>query len=469
METRNTLFQEMGLIAAGRLTPRKTAEIQGNRIGVGFETLDRYHFDPEKAYPHLAELGAKWARVQTGWNRCEREKGVYEFKWLDDVIDSLMDAGVQPFLSLSFGNLLYTPDAVHDSARGHVAFYYGEDSARAWQEFVFHVVEHFQDRVKCWEVWNEPNTKGFWQPEPPNPVDYVRLLEETVPQVRKACKDAVIIGGILASVKPVHSLPFLEKCLQAGTGKWIDNFGWHPYRSIPEHGYVNEVRTIQSLLREYAPHAGLWQAECGCQSKHGGLCEFLDIKHLDETIQARWVLRRILTDLGMDLDYTQYFHTVDLFNYIKETGPTGMNQYMELLRGDDFSEKPSFHSLQCLCSLFDQETQAMDSVCFPELLKDHAYAERIDLAAVQTQTFVRSGYPLYAYWYPTHFDQAIAPVPVTLSVWSGSTAELELPVLVDPLKRQVYQIGDGKIPCCGADNRFETQLPLSDYPLILTD
>ena len=94
------------MIDAGTLKPRRTADIAASPISIGFETLDRYHFDPKRTYPHLAELGAKWARVQTGWNRCEREKGVYDFGWLDAIVDDLLAIGVQPFFNLGFGNLL---------------------------------------------------------------------------------------------------------------------------------------------------------------------------------------------------------------------------------------------------------------------------------------------------------------------------------------------------------------------------
>ena len=145
------------LVRMGNLIPRRTADIVSSPISVGFETLDRYHFDPKRTHPHLAELGAKWARVQTGWSRCERRKGVYEFGWLDEIIDDLLAIGVQPFFSLGFGNLLYTPDAPHESARGFVAYYYGEEAAQAWRHYVAAITAHFAGRVSHWEVWNEPN------------------------------------------------------------------------------------------------------------------------------------------------------------------------------------------------------------------------------------------------------------------------------------------------------------------------
>ena len=52
-------------------------EIHHSRLGIGFEKLDRMAFDPENAYDKVADVGVKWVRIQSGWARTEKEKGVY--------------------------------------------------------------------------------------------------------------------------------------------------------------------------------------------------------------------------------------------------------------------------------------------------------------------------------------------------------------------------------------------------------
>jgi len=61
-----------GLPTIGKLKPRSSASIKASPLGVGYETLDRQHFDPVKTYQHAAQLGVKWARCQTGWARTEK-------------------------------------------------------------------------------------------------------------------------------------------------------------------------------------------------------------------------------------------------------------------------------------------------------------------------------------------------------------------------------------------------------------
>ena len=459
------LLENCDLTVAGTVRARRTADIAASPISVGFETLDRYHFDPKRTYPHLAELGAKWARVQTGWNRCEREKGIYDFAWLDEIVDDLLAVGVQPFFNLGFGNLLYTPDAPHDSARGYVAFYYGDEAAQAWRDYVDALTRHFADRVHHWEVWNEPNTKGFWNPGNANPADYVRLLRETVPIVRANVPDATVIGGVFAAVRPVGALRFGEACFREGMGDWIDKLAWHPYRATPEHGFREEVQTWRRLIAQHAPHVGLWQGECGCQSQRGGLCEFLDMKHLDERVQAKWVLRRMLSDLRLGFEFTQYFHTVDLFDYIKHDGPSGQNQYMGLLRGDDYSPKPSFFALQTLCSLFDSKTQPWGADVYFERRCEDTEGNPVNPAMIETATFRRDDTVIYAWWMPSDFDHPFPGAGVAATVWHGTETPWKTPVLIEPVTQTVYVLPREQTTAEGG----AFQLPVLDGPLLVTD
>ena len=91
----------------GQVKACHSLEVNQSRIGLGFEKLDRDVFDPEKAYDRVAESGVKWIRIQSGWARTEREPGVYDFAWLDAIVDNLRVRGLKPWLCLCYGNGLY--------------------------------------------------------------------------------------------------------------------------------------------------------------------------------------------------------------------------------------------------------------------------------------------------------------------------------------------------------------------------
>ena len=149
----------------GKLKTFKSSEIKDSYISIGFECLDRELFKAEKCYEPLGKTGVKYARCQTGWCRCEKEKGVYDFKWLDDVVDSLLANGVQPWFNIGYGNPIYMDDIKGPAAVGCVPLYYGEETLEAWCNYVAALTKHFKDRVTHYEIWNEADIGSFWYPK----------------------------------------------------------------------------------------------------------------------------------------------------------------------------------------------------------------------------------------------------------------------------------------------------------------
>ena len=80
----------------GTMKTLSSKDVKSSMVSIGFECLDRELFDPARCYDLLGASGVKHARVQTGWSKCEKEKGVYDFGWLDGIVDSLLARGVQP-------------------------------------------------------------------------------------------------------------------------------------------------------------------------------------------------------------------------------------------------------------------------------------------------------------------------------------------------------------------------------------
>ncbi len=409
--------------AAGRLKTRSSAEIAGSPISIGFEVLDRDNFDPERCYPHLAELGAKWARCQTGWFRTELRKGVYDFAWLDRVVDKMHSIGIQPWLSLGFGNPIYTPGAPHPSSVGWAPVFTPE-AREGWTRFVAAIATHFRGRVRHWELWDEPNASGYWLPKQSNPDDYMEFVKLTVPVLRRTIPDVVVIGIALANIP----LDFLERCLDGGLARYTDKIAYHPYSAQPEWNYVNDVRALRGLIARYDRHIPVWQGESGAPSSNYKSSAAMSELDWNEERQAKWLARRILTDLSLDIELVEYFHTVDFINYVRAEGRTGLNNNKGVLRGTDYTRKPSYYALQNLCTLFDNETRRADFS-----LRLERGPSREDELAVFTASFERRGRPIYAFWHPADLQQPFRPRSMRVAVWSGKAARLEEPILLDPL------------------------------------
>ncbi len=430
----------------GKIRPVPSKRIESSPMSVGFEGLGHRRFDPTKTYRHLAALGVKWARCLTGWNRCEQTPGEFTFGWLDKIVDSLLEIGVQPWFNLGDSNKLYTR-AQLDTSVGWWPPIFDVEAQKAWVRFVGKLADHFSDRVTHWEIWNEPNYPIFWKPNKPDAADYVELVKITVPEIRNRVRSSVIIGGATAHIP----FDYIGECLKAGLGDLIDRFSYHPYRAIPEAHYDQDIRRLRKMIAKRNNKVRLWQGENGCPSRGGkdtsGAFHMLD---WNETRQAKWVLRRILSDLRLDLELTSYFHMVDTISGRGRTNRKG------LLR-NDYSPKPSYHAFQCLCTLYDSTTKRIDIT--PELV-----GQRHE--QLQDGVFIRNGRVIYAWWLPADLFKPFIPRKVDVHMPLPPGASLQDPVLIDPLNQTVFSLPHAIV----ANGNLRLKgLPVLDYPLMVTD
>ena len=102
----------------GTLAPRSVKDIRSSNWTLGCEVLDRdfAKFDEYKRF--LAPLGIKKIRLQSGWAKCERVKGVYDFSWLDHQVDYALAQGITPMLETDYGNPVYPGGGGWDLAGG---------------------------------------------------------------------------------------------------------------------------------------------------------------------------------------------------------------------------------------------------------------------------------------------------------------------------------------------------------------
>ena len=145
-----TTGPELELI--GTLPTRTTHELGASDWSVGCETLDRDYADFDSYKPYLSELGVTSARIQSGWARCEKQKGRYDFAWIDHIVDGMLEEGVQPWINLGYGNPLYGAEKGLGSK-----IFTDEPTMKAWLKFVETIVARYQDKVHEWEIWREPH------------------------------------------------------------------------------------------------------------------------------------------------------------------------------------------------------------------------------------------------------------------------------------------------------------------------
>jgi len=453
---------------AGELLKRKSKEISDSPLGVGFETLDREMFIPEKCYNFVAAAGAKWARCQTGWNRCEPVKGRYDFAWLDAVVDNLLRRGVQPWFNLGYGNILYMPGAPHETAVGCAPTGYGEECLIGWKNFVAAISKHFSGRVNHWEIWNEPNIDLFWQPYNATGTHFTELVAITAPIIKAAVPQA-IISGCCSEI----AMAFVQEALEAGIGNYIDRLSIHPYSPLPEKNYFSGVAALRRLFQLYAPHVKLEQGECGYPSQtYHHQDRWLAPYYASEETQAKYVVRRIVLDFMARMDRISYFHIIDLVGrtYRLADGKARPPVRLGLLHGDDYTPKLSYEAFTSMANIFDSQCKTDDLYAVLEVDWSLRQTGALPFLAPIVGTFVRKHYPLYAYYFPEDLQRGwVGMTNVTLQTLTRQpgTKSIEKPILIDTLTGQIYTLTDYENTPAGY--LHIKGLPLTDYPLLITD
>ena len=454
----------------GKLKRRHASEIRNSGISIGFECLDRRVFRPEKCYDKLAEAGVKWARCQTGWCRCETEKGKFDFQWLDEIVDNLLIRGVQPWFNLGFGNRLYMPGAFGEAAVGSVPLYFGSECLEAWKRYVSVLAEHFASRVKRWEIWNEPENDCFWQPEKANPLEYARLIRLTAPLIRERIADAEIGSCSCA----VYLNDYTPEFIASGIAEELDFHSVHRYRIQPEFNYAAELGVLQRLFSAYGGrHVRIFQGESGYASWFpDGHWLHPYILH-SERNQAKWLLRSFLTDFRLGVEFSSFFQMADMMEKEYQMGNlTRKNPARHgILNGLAYTPKLSWEAISHLTALFDQETVRQElRLSLDSGIPRERPRSRLADVAFLSAGFLRRGLPFHVYYVPEDIQMEWDGLE-GVSLWTApceTEHRISDPVLIDLLDGFACRVTEyerdhrGDVCCC-------RNLPLRDYPLVLTD
>ena len=461
----------------GDLPFHTSKEVEHSPLGVGFEVLDhRTAYIFSKVLPFARNTGVKWARLQSGWQRAEKEVGKYDFAWLDEIVDGLLDAGIRPWFSLSFGNGLYM-DAEPIGPHRTWLFsptHFGEKAVNGWINYCKAMVEHFKTRVFHWEVWNEPNAGFLRKPgmgsviEAEPPEVYTKLVAITEKAIHSVQPEAKIIGGAISGCN-AGRMPYIHGLFRCGIAEHIDIFSCHPYSAVPELYFPEAVRQIRDLIAQSGRRIGLWQGENGRPSN---TILLLRGWKATEGSQARYLTRRYLTDLRLGLDMTSYFLICDLGNGYAGEGKVHSQGVIDGTDPENYRPKLAYRAMQSMAWLFDSRTKPMHASFDLRPMPDwDLNTLPLEAASGLSCAFRRGDIPIFAYYHPTHLDADWQIKNVAAMTWLDSGFKFSRPVLIDPITARVFRIVRKKDWPTEKDGTLSEipRLPLLDYPLFVTD
>lgn len=469
------------LIPVGTLPYKSSKDISFSKIGIGFEKLDRAVFDPEKAYDKVSMIGIKKIRIQSGWQRTEQTKGVYDFSWLDDIVDNLVARGMEPWLCLCYGNPLYTELAKLVFGSVGCPPVNTEEETEAWLRYVKATVEHFKDRISIYEVWNEPDCAYSWKHfdgETPDLLKNAKEYGEFTSTTAKAVKSVSPNAKVCATVAHLSDLAFTNNVLSAGDiCDWIDYVIFHVY-SVHDDKRHEQIAALRKLVKSHDPNIGLIQGESGSQSRSDGSGAMKRFAWSPEK-QTKLLLRTLIQDLHSDLEFTSYFSTMDMIEALHgrvddkasylDYGYFGVisASFDEDGRANgQYTEKPSYYALSALCSLFEGDVRPSDMPYMREVFPSRRVNgyDCDDLSIKEYAFTLADGRQALCYWNSTPILTSKYEGTVTFSFFGQKTDNISL---IDLKVGVVYALPEGMAVDTGNGGIRLLNLPLTDSPLTI--
>lgn len=216
----------------------------------------------------LQEAGLMWARNwSVNWGQLEPVKGQLSFAAADEQVDRELAAGynvlalVPPLPAPGWGST--APDSVEHVLWNRMAHMPKERAAL--MDFITKAIGHYKSRVRYFEFLNEPVWTQFCLPgaiyKLPGaayvPEDYIGLLKEAYPVMKKADPAGQVVGGF--SAEPWR---YMKTFFDAGGMKSIDILNIHNYgmRRTPE-SFIIEMDTLLAQMDRQGPRKPIWITE----------------------------------------------------------------------------------------------------------------------------------------------------------------------------------------------------------------
>ena len=451
----------------GTVKPRSTAEIESSNWLIGCETLDRDFADYEQYKEYIAPLGIKRLRMQAGWDKTENVKGRYDWAWLDRIIDDAHRRGLKPWLQTSYGNHNYPGGGGANLGAGMPT---SKEALAAWDRWVEALVTRYKSKVVDWEVWNEPN---FGDNTVNTPAMVADLNIRTADIIKRLQPEAKISGLAMGHIDLAYADQFFKILAQKKKLALFDNFTYHDYTYNPDSHYP-KVMALRAVLDKYAPNIPLRQGENGCPSGGGSGRGALWDYDWSELTQAKWDTRRMLGDLGHDIE-TSIFGLIEM---AYTNGPINRLNYKGIIKSDSTKKvirpKLAYYAIQHVTAIFDHSLQRIKHVehtyngnLVPKNSTDVYYTASTDRGLdVYGYRHKTSGKTVFTIWMGEHIPTD-SNKPRNLN-FTFTNASFERPVVVDILTGKVYDIPASQWKKTGAVVSL-TGIPVYDAPILIAD
>jgi hypothetical protein len=250
----------------------------------------------------IKDLGVDWVRFDVDWSVVQ-ESGPNSFNWAP--FDAIV-AGLNKYGLKGLGILDYTPVWARSNECVNTNKCSPADPADFGTFAAAAAARYAPLGLHDWEIWNEPNTTNFWQPDS-NPTQYVAILKAAYTSIKVVDPTATVITGGLAPASSVNGnlsmIDFLKAIYEQHAEGYFDAVAVHPY-SFPflpsSSRTTNPWNQLESLHQVMASNNDgrkqIWITEYGAPTNghygvgsNGVTVPKGRIDHITSSLQAQMV------------------------------------------------------------------------------------------------------------------------------------------------------------------------------------
>jgi hypothetical protein len=218
---------------------------ENSRFGVVAHLSWAFLYDSEKIEQALSIMnaaGIRWVRVNWTWKDMQPEPGEFNFNQFDLVARLAAKHDIQ-LLAILIAVPAWASNAPPEliAERGSLSPVdkYRPREIEDWLNYIRQSIERYDGdglndapgspRIAYWEVWNEPNLRWSWPPEP-DANEYLELLQATAETIRETDPTAhVVLGGISGSGVNAEGTGYLQQLYAADGADYFDVVSIHRY------------------------------------------------------------------------------------------------------------------------------------------------------------------------------------------------------------------------------------------------
>lgn len=233
--------------------------------------------DSEKAARMMGLTGINVSRISLVWEALQYKGPKH---WSPDkleafgrTLDILRKNGIEAQIMLGYNVPWNVPEELKNTNERRAWQFCPPNRANpdAWIAYVNTMLENFGDRIRWWEVWNEPDLYDFWRGSSD---EYIDLLKITYPVIKQNNPEHQVLTGGFALLRghPGHKEENFQEKVAVKARPYYDIHAHHCHGHT-DNFYVEIDERLAPIQKKIHPPAPLWFNETATATAADGYRE----------------------------------------------------------------------------------------------------------------------------------------------------------------------------------------------------